>query len=201
MNRSGGSQNVHRYLASGCSHEMHTFSPSKLTVGQILSRPLTSPPTSAERKAATHVVKRLIRLSADSPAPKDIVKLPTAGQVRIAMANIHQAKMGRCYKQKQLVLSPVIARVCLVYINIKYTSDKYIVYTFPFVVRPLNLVKVTSPRVSSAGPCLKMVWNCTKEVSFHRSIVGGGCNSHVATAGLYSRAIATNHPSTTFSCL
>ena len=79
-------KNLQKHMASGCTHEIHTFSPSKLTVGQILSRPLTSPPTTAERKAATSVVKRLIGTSADgegtSRSRKDMVRLPTAGQVR-----------------------------------------------------------------------------------------------------------------------
>lgn len=81
-------KNLRKHMDSGCTHEMHTFSPSKLTVGQILSRPLTSPPTTAERKAATSVVKRLMGSSPDGEglcATGDIVKLPTAGQVRISM--------------------------------------------------------------------------------------------------------------------
>ena len=44
-------------MNSGCTYAFHTFSPSKLTVGQVLSLPLTSPPTTAERRAVTSVVK------------------------------------------------------------------------------------------------------------------------------------------------
>ena len=81
-------KNLRKHAVSGCSHETPTFSPSKLTVGQIISRPLTSPPTTAERKAATSVVKRLISTSTDDGQPsapcssRNVVRLPTAGQVR-----------------------------------------------------------------------------------------------------------------------
>ena len=75
-------KNIRKHMAYGCMQEMHTFSPSKLTVGQILSCPLTSPPTTAERKAATSVVKRIIASkSGEEKQSQNIIKLPTAGQV------------------------------------------------------------------------------------------------------------------------
>ena len=73
-------KHLRRHLASGCSETAPTFSPSKLTVAQILSRPLTSPPTSVERKAATSVVKRI--MNTPLPGSSCTVKLPTSGQVR-----------------------------------------------------------------------------------------------------------------------
>ena len=77
-------KNLRTHMNSGCTYAFHTFSPSKLTVGQILSRPLTSTPTTAERRAATSVVKRLMGSSpAGQGSCTDVVKLPTAGQVRM----------------------------------------------------------------------------------------------------------------------
>ena len=65
---------------------MHTFSTSKLTLRQILSRPLTSLPTTAERKAATSVVKRIIATTdGEATRLQNVVKLPTAGQVSTHM--------------------------------------------------------------------------------------------------------------------
>ncbi len=64
------------HVESGCQRT-ELNSPSKLTVGQILSRRLDAPPTSAEQRVATSVVKRLINTSPSSGH----VSLPTAGQV------------------------------------------------------------------------------------------------------------------------
>ena len=80
-------KNLKKHVTSGCKHDTHnTFSPSKLTVRQIISRPLTSPPTSAEKTAASRVVKRMLGCSNEpstSTSPSGpIIKLPTAGQVR-----------------------------------------------------------------------------------------------------------------------
>ena len=50
-------KNLKAHVHSGCKHALPTFSPSKLTVGQITSLPLMSPPTKAEQNAATNVVK------------------------------------------------------------------------------------------------------------------------------------------------
>ena len=77
-------KNLKAHVDSGCKHTLPTFSPSKLTVGQITSRPLTSPPTKAEQNATTNVVKRLLCSSSSEPGPSGLhtlVKLPTAGQV------------------------------------------------------------------------------------------------------------------------
>ena len=81
------------HISSGCT-TVATYSPSKLTVGQITSRPLFSPPTQAERKAATNIVRRILA-SNSPPGPsglssQQVVKLPTAGQVRYIIQNIKQ---------------------------------------------------------------------------------------------------------------
>ena len=73
-------KNLKKHVASGCVCKVPTFSPSKMTVSQILSRPLTSPPTTAEKKVATTVVKRIIASDQQASQP-DMVQLPTAGQV------------------------------------------------------------------------------------------------------------------------
>ena len=77
-------KNLKAHVDSGCKHALPTFSPSKLTVGQITSRPLTSPPIKAEQNAATNVVKRLLCSSSSEPGPSGLhtsAKLSTAGQV------------------------------------------------------------------------------------------------------------------------
>ncbi len=69
-------QKLRGHMESGCRMS-GAPSPSKTTVSQILARPLSAPPTNAERKVATSIVKRLIN-TGSSP---DVVSLPTAGQV------------------------------------------------------------------------------------------------------------------------
>lgn len=69
-------QQLRSHLESGCQVS-GAPSPSKMSIGQALSRPLDAPPTSAERKLATSVVKRLMHAS-----PTPVVSLSTAGQVR-----------------------------------------------------------------------------------------------------------------------
>ena len=68
-------------------------SSSQQTVDQILSRPLDAPPTTAERKLATAVIKRMINSPTSAPSSStpsasptpsslpDLVSLPTGGQV------------------------------------------------------------------------------------------------------------------------
>ena len=57
------------HTSSGCT-TVATYLPSKLTVRQITSRPLYSPPTEAERKAATNIV-RWILASNSPPGPSN----------------------------------------------------------------------------------------------------------------------------------
>ena len=68
------------HIQSGCSKGTSTYPASKLTLEQVLSRPLTSPPTNVEKKAAAMVVKRLEATA--GPSSSSIVQLPTAGSVR-----------------------------------------------------------------------------------------------------------------------
>ena len=80
-------KNLRKQVTSGCKFDTYnTFSPSKLTVRQIISRPLTSPPTSTEKIAASRVVKRMLGCSNEpstSTSPSGpVIKLPAAGQVR-----------------------------------------------------------------------------------------------------------------------
>ena len=75
-------QNLKSHLESGCKRKAPSYSPSKLTVGQLLSRPLQSPPTTMEQKAATCILKRMMAsTSQDHPAGSCVVKMPTAGTV------------------------------------------------------------------------------------------------------------------------
>ena len=73
------------HVKSGCKDYTATLSPSKLTVQQILSRLLISPPTAVEQKAAANVVKRLIH-TAGAPSSSPVVKLTTDGTV----SNLHE---------------------------------------------------------------------------------------------------------------
>ena len=69
------------HISSGCqSVGTGTSSPSKLTISHVLTRPLSSPPTLLEQKAASHVVKRMLACSSESPSSA-VVNLPTQGQV------------------------------------------------------------------------------------------------------------------------
>ena len=76
-------KNLKQHVNSGCTATPMTFSPSKLTVGQIMAHPLSSSPTSAEQKAAAKVVQRLMH----KPAPgtetpsSPVIKLTTHGTV------------------------------------------------------------------------------------------------------------------------
>ena len=70
------------HLESGCRKGVFTYPASKLTLEQVLSRPLTSPPTSVEKKAAAIVLKRMFTEATAGPLSSSIVQLPTAGSVR-----------------------------------------------------------------------------------------------------------------------
>ena len=76
------------HVKSGCEAHIASFSPSKLTMKQIISRPLQSPPTVVEQKAAASIVKRLLHTSppvtsssSGSSTPAPVVKLTTDGTV------------------------------------------------------------------------------------------------------------------------
>ena len=69
-------EHLSTHLQSNCTERSTAPSPSRLTVGQILCRPANAPPTTAEKRVATSVVKRLLHTSAS-----EVVSLPTAGQV------------------------------------------------------------------------------------------------------------------------
>ena len=81
-----GLKHLKQHVESGCKITASTFSPSKLTIGQIISRPLQSPPTSVEQKAAANVVQRLMQTSPTTDAsegntPSSVIKLTTEGTV------------------------------------------------------------------------------------------------------------------------
>ena len=69
------------HIASGCALTVPP-SPSRLTIGQIMSQPADAPLMAAEKRLATSVVKRIFNTSPqDSGLSADIISLPTAGQV------------------------------------------------------------------------------------------------------------------------
>ena len=87
---------LNSHLESGCRLSSAP-SPSKLTMGQILSRPADAPPTATEQRVATSVVKRLLNTSPSTSASSsaEIVNLPTAGQVYTCII-IHKILICTC---------------------------------------------------------------------------------------------------------
>lgn len=75
------------HLASGCTQ--NTQLQSNITVSQLLSRPLSSPPTTVEKEAASRIVKRLMHSSPSGQATKNVITLPTAGQVGIHTCTVN----------------------------------------------------------------------------------------------------------------
>ena len=89
-----GLKYLKQHVESGCKITPSTFSPSKLTIGQIISRPLQSPPTSVEQKAAANVVQRLMQTSPTTDASEgntqsSVVKLTTEDTVSIYVHDSH----------------------------------------------------------------------------------------------------------------
>ena len=78
------------HIQSCCQETATTLSPSKLTLGEVLSRPLQSVPTLVEQKAAANVVHRLLHTSpCEQSSPSPIVKLRTEGTVSITYIVLH----------------------------------------------------------------------------------------------------------------
>ena len=79
-------KNLKEHVTAGCT--IHQVSPSKLTIGQVISRPLQSPPTITEQRAAANVVRRLM-CSSPAPGPSCVVQLTTEGKVYKYFEYIH----------------------------------------------------------------------------------------------------------------
>ena len=77
-------KHLREHVESGCKTTSSEFSPSKLTVGQMLSCPLQSLPTCKEQKAAANVIQRLLHTptQSDTQATPSVIKLSTDGTVR-----------------------------------------------------------------------------------------------------------------------
>ena len=58
-------------------HQQQLDSPSKVTLSDVLAKPVTTPATPAEVRVAGHLVRRML----DSEAGEQIVRVPTRGQV------------------------------------------------------------------------------------------------------------------------
>ena len=71
---------IREHTASGCVHTIPP-SPSRLTLGQIMSQPADAPLMAVEKKLATSMVKRILNTSPQQSSSTDIISLPTAGQV------------------------------------------------------------------------------------------------------------------------
>ena len=69
------------------------FSPSKLTVVQVLSCPLESVPTCTEQTAAVSVIQRLLHAPKEQATPASVIKLMTDNSVRFTnIENYHLIK-------------------------------------------------------------------------------------------------------------
>lgn len=68
-----------KHLKGGCcSHYQQALaSPSRITLGEVLARPTTSPATPAEQRVAEHLVRRILD---NSESEDKVVKVPTRGQ-------------------------------------------------------------------------------------------------------------------------
>ena len=76
-------EHLRDHLQSGCiNNTLPTFSPSKLTVGQMLSCPIQSVPTCTEQRAAASVIQRLLHAPKAQATPAPVIKLTTDGSVR-----------------------------------------------------------------------------------------------------------------------
>ena len=65
-------------MINACHYVTSTDSPSKIAMGDVLSRPTDLPATPAERRVAGHLVIKILSQTSDEEA----VKVPTSGQVR-----------------------------------------------------------------------------------------------------------------------
>ena len=75
-------QDYSHHLDHKCkTHYVNTNSPSKVTLKDVLCKPTTSPATVLERKAAHHLVRRLIYHGEGSSKATGVIKVPTSGQV------------------------------------------------------------------------------------------------------------------------
>lgn len=68
-----------RHLDGKCKSHYIVDSPSNITLQEVLSKPATSPATPVEKKAAEHLMRRLIDQSSSTESGE--VKVPTRGQV------------------------------------------------------------------------------------------------------------------------
>ena len=69
--------NHDRHTAGSC-HGHQVDSPSKMTLRDVLEKPVTVPATPAEVKVAGHLVRRML----DGDPQNQLVRVPTRGQVR-----------------------------------------------------------------------------------------------------------------------
>ena len=81
--------NYDKHIAGNCQGYYHhqVDSPSKMTLHDVLAKPVTVPATPAEIRVAGHLMKRML----DSDPDEHIVRVPTRGQVSM-MHCIHLNK-------------------------------------------------------------------------------------------------------------
>lgn len=70
-----------KHVAGNCQGHYHhqVDSPSKMTLRDVLARPVTVPATPAEIRVAGHLMRRML----DSDPNEQVVRIPTRGQVSI----------------------------------------------------------------------------------------------------------------------
>ena len=70
-----------KHVAGNCQGHYHhqVDSPSKMTLQDVLARPVTVPATPAEIRVAGHLMRRML----DSDPNEQVVRVPTRGQVSI----------------------------------------------------------------------------------------------------------------------
>ena len=83
-------EHLRDHVQSGCTtNTSPAFSPSKLTVGQVLSCPLESVPTCTEQRAAASVIQRLLHVPKEQATPGSVIKLTTDNSVRFTNIQNH----------------------------------------------------------------------------------------------------------------
>ena len=76
--------NYEQHLIGNCrSHYEDLNSPSKVTLRDVLSKPIKSPASLAEMKATSHLLQRVLSQQEGASRTSNVVTVPTSGQVRI----------------------------------------------------------------------------------------------------------------------
>ena len=81
-------ENYKKHIHEQCkSHYTVSDTPSRVTISDILSRPLNLPATPVKKKVAEHLVQTIINSQSESDSREGVLKVPTSGQVSMKYKN------------------------------------------------------------------------------------------------------------------